>query len=234
MLLPQYFAVLRKRWWLIALVILSAALSAFVISKLQRPVYRSRASYSAWINRTDSGAYMFVDKTLMSFIHLVKNPDRFEAISQQLQLDVSADTLLANVRMQPQPSDLSITIEADSTNPADPPRIINAVGDALTGVVAEKNRLAEGLDRINIQRESPHQVWKAKPLTRVNTAAGAFLGLILGLLLAFGLEYLDDSLKTSADVEQFVGLTTLIEVPRYIAQPASHNRLGRLRPTTDT
>ena len=39
------------------------------------------------------------------------------------------------------------------------------------------------------------------------------LGLILGLLLAFALEALDDSLKSPADVERFVGLTTLGAIP---------------------
>jgi capsular polysaccharide biosynthesis protein len=52
-----------------------------------------------------------------------------------------------------------------------------------------------------------------QPNTRVNVLAGAILGLIVGLLLAFVLEYLDDTLKSSADVERFVGLTTLGAIP---------------------
>jgi capsular polysaccharide biosynthesis protein len=43
--------------------------------------------------------------------------------------------------------------------------------------------------------------------------AGAILGLVIGVLLAFVLEYLDDTLKNSADVERFVGLTTLGAIP---------------------
>jgi capsular polysaccharide biosynthesis protein len=43
--------------------------------------------------------------------------------------------------------------------------------------------------------------------------AGAILGLVLGVLLAFVLEYLDDTLKSSGDVERFTGLTTLGVIP---------------------
>jgi capsular polysaccharide biosynthesis protein len=43
--------------------------------------------------------------------------------------------------------------------------------------------------------------------------AGAILGLIVGLVLAFVLEYLDDTLKTSEDVERIVGLPTLGAIP---------------------
>ncbi len=39
------------------------------------------------------------------------------------------------------------------------------------------------------------------------------LGLVVGLLLAFTLEAFDNSLKTPADVERFVGLTTLGAIP---------------------
>jgi capsular polysaccharide biosynthesis protein len=44
-------------------------------------------------------------------------------------------------------------------------------------------------------------------------AAGAFLGLIIGFLLAFVLEALDDTLKTPDDVEQHVGLTVVGAIP---------------------
>ncbi len=50
-------------------------------------------------------------------------------------------------------------------------------------------------------------------LGAVTVPAGGLLGLILGLLLAFVLEALDNSLKSPADVERFVGLTTLGAIP---------------------
>lgn len=52
-----------------------------------------------------------------------------------------------------------------------------------------------------------------QPNTRINVLAGAILGLIVGLLLAFVLEYLDDTLKSSIDVERFVNLPTLGAIP---------------------
>ncbi|MBA3943097.1 MAG: lipopolysaccharide biosynthesis protein [Herpetosiphonaceae bacterium] len=218
MRLQDYLTVLRKRWWLIGLVGLSAALVALGISRLQRPTYRAQASYIISINRVDSGGYSFIANALNLFIRQVHNPDKFEQISQDLRLDVPAETLLANVRMQPQPIESTITIEADSPNTTDPPRIINAIGDALVAKVAEKNRLSDGQDRYQIDRESPTPVFKAKPQTKINTLAGGVLGLILGTLLAFVLEYLDDTLKTPGDVERFVGLPTLSQIPAGTAQ----------------
>ena len=227
MRLQDYLLVLRKRWWVIGLVALSSAVTAYGLSKLQRPTYRARATYSATINRADSGVYMFANQTLNNFIRLARNRTTFRAISQQLQLDVSAEKLLSVVRMQAQPNDLSIIIEADSPNTVDPPRIIDAVGQALIAKVAEKNRLAEGQDRVNIQPEEPDQVFKAKPNTKINTFAGGLLGLVLGLLLAFILEYLDDTVKTVDDVEQFIGLMTVGLIPTNAAMSATRRERSR-------
>ncbi len=214
MRLQDYVNILRKWWWIVALVALSAAASAYAISKVQRPVYRSQATYSATINRADSGVYIFANQTLNSFIRLVHNRTTFRAISQQLELDLSPEKLMEDVRMQAQPDELTIKIEADSPNVDDPPRMIDAVGQALIARVAEKNRVAEGQDRVTIVAEEPGPVFKAKPNTRINTLAGGILGLIVGVLLAFVLEYRDDTLKTPTDIEEIVGLTTLASVPR--------------------
>lgn len=230
MRLGDYVQVIRKRWWLIGLVGLTAAIAAYGFSKLQRPTYRAQARYVATVNRIDSGANYTIDDTLNRYISLVYNRDTMEGISQALQLDVSGDTLLSNVRLQPNKG--VITIEADSPTTEDPPRIITQVGSALIAAVAEKNRLATGEDRIDIASQRPGQVFQAKPQTRINTLAGGLLGLILGTLLAFILEYLDDTLKTASDVERFSGLTTLGQIPSGAAQPAS--RRPRIRPATAT
>ena len=225
MRLQDYIQVVRKRWWLIGLVGAIAAISAYGISKLQRPVYRSQATYVATVNRPDSGVYMFLGQQLNGFIRQVQKRDTFAAISQQLEIDIPPETMLEDVRMQAQPTDLTLTIEADSFNTEDPPRIINAVGNALLAKVAENNRLAEGQDRVNLDREEPGPVYKAKPNTRINTLAGAILGLVLGMLLAFVLEYMDDTIKTSDDVERFAGLTTLGLIPSGAAQAARRARM---------
>jgi capsular polysaccharide biosynthesis protein len=45
-------------------------------------------------------------------------------------------------------------------------------------------------------------------------AAAGLFGLVLGLLLAVGLELLDTSLKTPGDVRQWTGMSTIGVIPR--------------------
>jgi capsular polysaccharide biosynthesis protein len=75
------------------------------------------------------------------------------------------------------------------------------------------NSRLEGTARINLQQIQRARLIAIQPNTRINVLAGAFLGMIVGILLAYILEYLDDTLKNSADVERFVGLTTIGAIP---------------------
>jgi len=57
-----------------------------------------------------------------------------------------------------------------------------------------------------------------KPSLALNTAVGLLLGLMLGVLVAFGLEYLDDTLKTPEDIEQRLKLAVLGIIPKLVKQ----------------
>jgi len=63
-----------------------------------------------------------------------------------------------------------------------------------------------------LDRPTPARlVW---PQTRVIAGAAGLLGLFVGLLLALAIDYLDDTLKTAADVERTLGMITLGRIPR--------------------
>jgi capsular polysaccharide biosynthesis protein len=51
------------------------------------------------------------------------------------------------------------------------------------------------------------------PKTKQYVLGAGALGIVVGAVLAFLLEYLDDTLKTSEDVERYTGLTLLGAIP---------------------
>lgn len=56
--------------------------------------------------------------------------------------------------------------------------------------------------------------WRFKPSLGLNLAVGVLAGLLLGALVAFVLEFLDDTLKTPEDIEQRLKLAVLGIIPR--------------------
>jgi polysaccharide biosynthesis transport protein len=67
---------------------------------------------------------------------------------------------------------------------------------------------------IHILEEAKADVNPSKPNVMLLLSIGSLLGLVLGLLLAFFLEYLDTSVKSLDDVERYLGVPVLAVIPK--------------------
>lgn len=215
MQLIDYANILRRRWWVILLAGFVAAASAYAFTRFEERVYRSEASYQVIPSRYDNGLLIVLRDRMNSFKSIALAPIQLEKISAELKLDRSADWLLnKRVAIQARPEEQLIIIQVDYPDADIAPRLANAIGDNMVGLVNAQNNSIEGTDRINLRVNQPARPavlnW---PQTRVIVPAGALLGLVFGLILAFILEALDDTLKTPADVERFAELPTLGAIP---------------------
>jgi capsular polysaccharide biosynthesis protein len=219
MQLSDYAIVLRRRWWVILLTALVAAVSGYAFSKIafrMGALYRTEATYLVVANQLDLGLANVLSNNMNSYRLLALAPNELEKISAELKLDRSADWLLdGHIAVQPQPDIQTMIVQATYPDPAVAQKLADAVGDNMVALVAAQNASLEGSSRINLRKIQPARpAWLYwPPRGSLTGAAGLVLGLILGLLLAFVLEALDNSLKTPADVERFVGLTTLGAIP---------------------
>jgi capsular polysaccharide biosynthesis protein len=213
MQLSDYLQVLTKRWWVILLTLIAAVGGAFVISKLLPDTYRSQAVYLALANQADNGLNIVLRNSMNSYRELVMQPSVLDQISQRTGLDISGERWMRDVNIQPRPDEQKIIIEVDAPSLDQSMAMADAVGERIVAEVNRINATLEGTARINVERIQRARLLSIQPNTQINMIAGAILGLIVGVLLAYILEYLDDTLKTSADVERFVGLTTIGAIP---------------------
>lgn len=213
MQLSDYVTVLIKRWWVIALSLLAAAVAAYGVSKLLPDTFRSQAVYLALANQADNGLNIVLRNSMNSYRELVMQPDVLDQISQGIGLDISGEQWMRDVAIQPRPDEQKIIIEVDAPSLNQSMAMADAVGERIVAEVNRINATLEGTARINVQRIQQARLVAIQPNTRINVLAGAILGLIVGVLLAYILEYLDDTLKSSTDVERFVGLTTIGAIP---------------------
>jgi capsular polysaccharide biosynthesis protein len=213
MQLSDYITVLVKRWWVIALTAMAAAVVAYGVSKLIDQTFRSQAVYLALANQADNGLNIVLRNSMNSYRELVMQPDVLDQISQSIGLDISGSQWMEDVNIQPRPDEQKIIIEVDAPTLDQSMAMADAVGSRMVDEVNRINATLEGTARINVQRIQQARLVSIQPNTRINVLAGAILGLVGGLLLAYILEYLDDTLKSSGDVERFVGLTTIGAIP---------------------
>jgi len=207
----------------VVLVCLSAVVAASVYARLQTPQYRStiRLEVSA---RFDNGQQLALERQLPQLAQRVKTTDVAREVDERLQLDLGPDALLDRLRADAVAASGQIQIEADDVNPARVEAIVLETARVFEEQHAARNQGIPSQDRAIVSildRPSPARlVW---PQTRVILGAAALLGLFVGVLLAFALDYLDDTLKTASDVERALGIITLGRIPRpsvLLAAPA--------------
>ncbi|MGI8435951.1 MAG: GumC family protein [Chthoniobacterales bacterium] len=69
---------------------------------------------------------------------------------------------------------------------------------------------------VSVKQVAEPASYPARPRVGLNLALGALVGLVLGLGLAFFIEYLDTSVKTMEDVESLLGVPVLAIIPKNI------------------
>jgi capsular polysaccharide biosynthesis protein len=231
MQLQDYVNVVLKRWWVIVIAGLTAAVAAYGFSKLQPSIFRATTSYLVDPSRNDNGLNIVLVNSMNSYRELLLSRRSLEQASRELQLDLPPERLAEDVYVQPQPDDRKMIIQVDHTDPGVAANIANKLGEILQAEVARLNAPKEGFDKISVVPLDPAiaPTGRHSPNTRLNVLAGGILGGIVGLLLAFVLYFIDDTVKTSGDVERFVGLTTLGAIPPIGDQVAKKRSLRPAR-----
>ncbi|MBM3129555.1 MAG: hypothetical protein FJ009_13130 [Chloroflexi bacterium] len=230
MQLQDYARVLLKRGWIIVLLALLAAASAYGFSKLQTPIYKSTVTLSAVPARpSDYGQSLAIKNLLRNYVQQMQSPAITQPVIDKLQLDVSSDKFVSQLNFGADESTLLITIEARHPLTTTVARMAQTLAETFVSAHNQENLQIDQRDRIliNILRNATAPDIFS-PKTLINTLAGAVLGALLGLIVIFVLEWLDsDIVRTVEDVERVIGVTVLGSIPTIAAEGAS----TRPRPT---
>lgn len=212
--LGEYFRILRRRGWIIVLLAILTAASALVFSTVQNPVYRATVNVLVQPARTDFGLAQSAKLLLDSYVAFLDTDNSAAAIIQDLQLDMLPEALRADVSIAAEAQRFLITIAVDNENGDAANDIARKWAELLVQWRNDENQKQRREDRVTaLLLDAPRYVLD-HPRRGLNTAAGGVLGILLGGLLIFFLEYWDAGiLRTRADVERQLNLAVLGAIP---------------------
>jgi capsular polysaccharide biosynthesis protein len=214
--LKQILDGLRRRWWLALIVALTAAAVAYLYSNAQPPVYEAQVTIAAKPVPPDSSLIDAIQKTLPTYAAEMESKDLIRRVVDDNQIpDVDPNTVV--VKTQARPTDNSIVMTVDHASGLVAAELAEDISNAFIEEQAAENQQAsasgESVIWVTTQAAAvPDQPYQPRP--KLYAAAAGIFGLLLGLLLAVGLELLDTSLKTAGDIQRYVGITTVGIIPR--------------------
>jgi capsular polysaccharide biosynthesis protein len=144
-----------------------------------------------------------------------------EATIQRSDVGITPNEFLKNLSAEQVSETPFIEVKYEDTSPGRAKRIANTIPEVLPDQVSDVNLGATGSITAKVfdPALAPDQPVSPNPLR--NGFVALVLGLLLGVGLAFLLEYLDDSWHSPAEVEQISGVPTYALIPRYKLPPAS-------------
>jgi len=212
--LTYYARVLIRRGWIILLAMVITAGAAFGFSKLQTPTYRATQKVLLQPARNDFGLTETLRILLRSWVVFLDTDQQAQAVIERLQLDMQPGELRSYTTISSDPTQLVVQIDVDMEDGAQAAQIATELGRLLKEYRDEDNRSLRREDYINAIMIDTASYGLHTPKTKINTIAGALIGLLLGGAVVFVLEYLESNIvRRKDDIERFLELPVLAAIP---------------------
>lgn len=210
--LQDLYKIIRKRLVLIvSMTVIAMLISAIISFFLLTPIYQSSTQIlvnqqQKKVQDIELGAQDI--QTNLQLINtynvIIKSPAILSKVIEELDLQVMPEQLTGQITVSNEQNSQVVNI---SVQDADPVRAAN-IANTVAQVFQKEIPVLMNVDNVNILApaelvENPSPV---KPNKTLNIAIAAVVGLMIGVGLAFLLEYLDTTIKTEQDVEDILQL----------------------------
>ena len=226
--LLEVFSILLSKLWLILSAGLFMALVCFAVSKfLLTPTYESTTKIYI-LNKTDNSSVTYSDVQMgtqltKDYAELINSRYVLEEVIQKLSLPREYKELLKKVSVTT-PSDTRIvSITVTDTDPVQAMNIANCIREAASDHIQN----VMDIEAVNVVETANMPTEKAGPSVMKWTLIGGMLGVLILCAIILVQYLLDDTIKSSEDVEKYLGLSTLALIP--VSEDASTGKKKKKR-----
>ena len=217
--LKEYLKLLLKWMWLIiAVPLLASILSAYISIFILEPVYEANTTLYV-IHKSNGSEFSIAYNDLLigqqlvkDYKEIVKSRRITTKVIEELELGyLSPSQLAEKISVDSKNETRLIEIRVQDKDPRTAANIANKVAEVFKEEVVEIMKV----ENINIVDTAQVPVNPIKPRLLMNVAVAFVLGLLVAVGLAFVIEYFDDTIKSTEDVEQYLELTVLGTIPEF-------------------
>ncbi|KGX93918.1 capsular polysaccharide biosynthesis protein [Pontibacillus halophilus JSM 076056 = DSM 19796] len=211
--LKEIFGVLKKRLWMIlGITALATILSGVVSFFFLTPEYETQSQFLVNQSRGQGEAVEYNDirtnvELISTYSNIIKSPYILEEVISDLDLDLSPGALQNSLQIASEQNSQVVSVTVTNKDRELAADIANATVETFRQEVTE----IMNIDNVTIlsQASAGPDLSPVSPKPFLNMAIAFVLGAMIGVGLAFLLEYLDNTIKTEEDVEKVLGLPVL-------------------------
>ncbi|KAB7671706.1 YveK family protein [Bacillus sp. B1-b2] len=212
--LKELFETLKKRIALIISItlvamIISGVVSYFVIT----PEYKSSTQILVNQQKDESSTFYNAGEVqtniqlISTYSVILKSAAILNIVKEELDLDMSVAALNGKIAVESAQNSQVMTLSVTDSDPALALKIANKTAEVFEKEI--KNIMTIDNVKVLPLAEDQENQSPISPNPPLNIAIAAVVGLMIGIGLAFLLEYLDNTVKTEQDIERLLDLPVL-------------------------
>ena len=212
--LMEIFGLMLHRLWLIILCAVAAGAVGYAVSRFLLTEQFESTTRIYVLNRQNDDTLTYTDVQLgtqltRDFTQIIKSRYVLEQVIDICGLEDTSAGLSSRVSVDSQTDTRIVTITVTDTDPAMAQYIANELREAA----AERIKNVMDIQAVNVVDEANLPVSPSAPSVTKWTAIGFLLGAFLCMAVVLIRFLLDDTIKTSDDIEKYLGLSTLGMIP---------------------
>lgn len=215
--LREMIHILRNRYWIIIICFLIAVITSLTVNyKFLVPVYRAESTLFAGkepnkIASLDLGEFNLNQKLVVDYREIILSRLVTEQVINHLNLDMKVETFRSRVSVSTIKDSRFFKIAFESSDPVMAMDIVNALAQQVI-MKAEDIIDIKNVVVIDVAKLPQNPI---KPNKKLNVAIASVLGVMMGAFLVFFMEFLDRTIKTEDDVQRYLQLNTIGEIPEF-------------------
>src|SRR5699024_1359091 len=213
--LQEIFEVIKKRFVMIVSITVGAALIAAVLSFfILTPIYESSSQFI--VNQSEQDTEnMDVDKSqietnvelINTYNVVLKSKAILSEVIDELNLDMTPGQLSDKIDVSSEEDSQVVNVAVKDADPQQATTIANTTVEVFQSDIVD----IMNVDNVSVLSEAEMDAnpTPVEPRPTLNIAIALVLGAMIGVGLAFLLEYFDTTIRTEQDIENKLGITVI-------------------------
>lgn len=210
--ITELWKIIRQRWIMIlSIVVIAVTTSGLLSFFVLKPEYEATTTILVQTQHTNNQVVyndlIANQKLVKTYGEIIKSRQIAEDVNRQLNLNMTPEQLLGKVQVKAANESLVTSITVTDNNPKQAVLIANGFAKSFA---TNLNSIMK-VDNIAILDEAKFKENMApvRPKPSLNMAIALVLGVMVGVGLAFLLEFLDKTVKTETQIEELFDLPVL-------------------------